>query len=102
LLERPDRSNILLLVAPPFEASRIDVIMSILSRLEVFFETLRLLAIGILLYFPTTFPRTMITPILLKIRIFCQFSFIVELVMLWKYKDLIFTILQRAAYRDLS
>ena len=82
MLERPDRSNILLLVAPPFAASRIDVMISILSRLEVFFETLRLLAMDFLLYFRTTFPRTMITSILSKIRIFCQFFFIIEVAQL--------------------
>jgi parallel beta-helix repeat protein len=82
LLERPDWSNILLLVAPPFAASRIDVMISILSRLEVFFETLRLLAMDFLLYFRTTFPRTMITSILSKIRIFCQFFFIIEVAQL--------------------
>ncbi|MDQ5859755.1 MAG: hypothetical protein M3278_02165, partial [Thermoproteota archaeon] len=61
MLERPDRSNILLLVVPPLAASRMDVMISILSRLEVLFETLRLLAMDFLLYFRTTFPRRMIT-----------------------------------------
>src|SRR5215213_6727111 len=55
-----------------------DVVISILSRLEVLFETLTLLAIDFL-YFRTTIPSTMITAILLKIRIFCQFSFILTL-----------------------
>lgn len=35
-----------------------------------------------LLYFRTTFPRTMITSILSKIRIFCQFFFIIEVAQL--------------------
>lgn len=61
-----------------------DVIISILSRLEVLFEMLTLLAIDFL-YFRTTIPSTMITAILLKIRIFCQFSFILQFPTLLKH-----------------
>jgi parallel beta-helix repeat protein len=101
LLERPDRSNILLLVAPPFAASRIDVMISILSRLEVFFETLRLLAMDFLLYFRTTFPRTMITSILSKIRIFCQFFFIIEVAQLSEHIKILYLQYYRGQHTEI-
>jgi parallel beta-helix repeat protein len=101
LLERPDRSNILLLVVPPFAASRIDVMISILSRLEVFFETLRLLAMDFLLYFRTTFPRTMITSILSKIRIFCQFFFIIEVAQLSEHINILYLQYYRGQHTEI-
>jgi len=78
-----------------------DVMISILSRLEVLFETLRLLAIDFLLYFRTTFPRRMITPILLKIRIFCQFSFIIEVVLLLEHINILFLQYYRGQHTEI-
>lgn len=54
-----------------------------------------------LLYFRTTFPRTMITSILSKIRIFCQFFFIIEVAQLSEHIKILYLQYYRGQHTEI-